>query len=243
MAGEIKREEVGRITKRLSECRMHLQKDNVYSCITGFRDVLEKMRSTRMLPADEKQLQKDINAFQYELSVSRAFRHLYGPVTFMDDDIETALEFMKQLIQIKDEEIAIAMESHKSETTQKSGASDDIEKRIQEIMLLVEKGDFDSARSKAEKDEEAADALIEMYNADGIRSRKEKEFEKAITTFKKALFLRPDDEGLYYNMSRSYIEMGDLKAAKNAMEEGLKGNPEFQHGIQLLSFINKNMVL
>ena len=52
MAGEIRREEAGQITKKLLECRMHLQKDNVYSCLTGFRDVLEKVRSTRMLPAD-----------------------------------------------------------------------------------------------------------------------------------------------------------------------------------------------
>jgi tetratricopeptide (TPR) repeat protein len=82
--------------------------------------------------------------------------------------------------------------------------------------------------------------LMESYNTSGIQSRKEKDFDKAIMTFKKALFVRPEDEGLYYNMSRSYIEAGDWKSAKNAMEEALKTSPDFQEGIQLLSFINEN---
>lgn len=74
MLGAIKREDAGRINKKLLECRTHLQKDNIYSCLTGLKGVLEKLRITRMLPADEKQLHKDINKFQDDLSSSPAFR-------------------------------------------------------------------------------------------------------------------------------------------------------------------------
>ena len=240
MAGEINRDDAGRITKKLLECRIHLKKDNVYSCLAGFRDILEKMCTTKMLPADKKQLHKDINAFQAELASSRAFRHLYGPVTFKDDDIDTALDFMKQLIQVKEEEIVAAMESQKSEAAL-GEKPDDLQQRIQEIMLHVEKGDFDTARSLAEKDEEAADALIEIYNTSGIQSRMARDFDKAVTTFKKALFVRPVDEGLYYNMARSYIEAGDWKSADITMVDGLKNNPDFQEGLRLQTFIRKNL--
>lgn len=240
MAGEINRDDAGRITKKLLECRIHLKKDNVYSCLAGFRDILEKMCTTKMLPADKKQLHKDINAFQAELASSRAFRHLYGPVTFKDDDIDTALDFMKQLIQVKEEEIVAAMESQKSEAAL-GEKPDDLQQRIQEIMLHVEKGDFDIARSLAEKDEEAADALIEIYNTSGIQSRMARDFDKAVTTFKKALFVRPADEGLYYNMARSYIEAGDWKSADITMVDGLKNNPDFQEGLRLQTFIRKNL--
>jgi tetratricopeptide (TPR) repeat protein len=241
MAGEIKREDAGRITSKLHECRVHLQRDNIYSCLMGFRDVLEKTQTTRMLPGDEKKLNQDINSFQTELASSRAFRHLYGPVTFKDDDIDTALDFMKQLIQIKEEEIVAAMESQKSENSL-SDKPDDLQQRIQEIMLHVEKGDFDTARSLAEKDEEAADDLIEIYNTSGIQSRMAADFDKAVTTFKKALFLCPSDEGLYYNMARSYIEAGDWKSANSTIEEGLKNNPDFPEGLRLQTFIRKNLV-
>ena len=93
----------------------------------------------------------------------------------------------------------------------------------------------------AEKDEEAADILLERYNAAGIQYREEKDFEKAVTTFKKAVFIRPDDEGLYYNLSRAYIESGDWKAAGNTIDEGLKNNPDFQEGLRLQTFIRKNL--
>jgi tetratricopeptide (TPR) repeat protein len=241
MLGAIKREDAGRINKKLLECRTHLQKDNIYSCLAGLKDVLEKLRTTRMLPADEKQLHKDINQFQDDLSSSKAFKHLYGPVTFKDGDFETSLDFMKQLIQIKEEEIVAAMESHKSKETSVDD-QDNLEYRVQEIMMVVEKGDFSTAREMAEKDEEAADALMESYNASGIQYRKENDFEKAIMTFKKALFVRPEDEGLYYNIARSYIEASDWKSAKNTMEEALKTSPDFQEGVKLLAFVNENIL-
>ncbi|MCX5854676.1 MAG: tetratricopeptide repeat protein [Deltaproteobacteria bacterium] len=240
MQGGIKREEAGRITKKLHDCRVQLQKENVYSCLLAFRDVLEKMGTTRMLPADKKQLQKDINVFQEELASSRAFRNLYGPVTFKDDDLETALDFMKQLIEIKEEEILAAMEGPKDEGPDGDGP-DGMQQRIDKIMIHVERENVSTAKNMAEQDEEAADALIEMYNAAGIECRKDHDFEKAIKTFKKALFIRPDDEGLYYNLARVYIEAEDWKSARNAMQEALKPSPDFQEGIQLMAFIDKNM--
>lgn len=160
-------------------------------------------------------------------------------MTFKDDDFETSLDFMKQLIKIKEEEIIAAMEGQKRKETS-GDDQDNLQKRVQEIMTIIEKGDFSTAREMAEKDEEAADALMESYNTWGIQYRKEKDFEKAIMTFKKALFVRPEDEGLYYNMARSYIEAGDWKSAKNTMEETLKTCSEFREGVQLLAFINEN---
>ena len=238
MQGEINREDAGRITKKLLECRMHLQKQNVYSCLTTFRDVLEKVRTTRMLPADAKQLQSDINTFQYDLSVSRAFRHLYGPVTFKDDDVETALDFMKQLIQLKDEEIA---ETMAEKIRQEEQQNDPLRARVHQIELLVEKGEYDTARTAAEGDEEAADALIEGYNNAGIQYRKERDYDRAVMTFKKALFVRPDDEGLYYNLARAYIEADDWKSAKNTIEEILQSQPDFTEGQRLLHYIHTRM--
>jgi len=240
MTGDIKREEAGLITKRLYDCRIQLQKENVYSCLLAFRDVLEKMGKTRMLPADKKLLQKDINVFQEDLASSRAFRNLYGPVTFTDDDLETALDFMKQLIQIKEEEIVTAMEIPKDEGADVKG-QDDMRQRIDRIMVFVERGEVAAARKMAQQDEEAADALVEMYNAAGIQYRIEEDFEKSVMTFKKAILVRPDDEGLYYNMARAHIAAGAWKSAKNTMEEGMKMHPDFQEGIKLTDLINKNI--
>jgi len=238
MQGNIKRDEAGNILKKLKDCRIHLQKKNIYSCLLAFRDVLEKMGETRMLPADEKQLQKEINVFQADLAASRSFHNLYGPVTFKEDDLETALDFMKQLIQIKEEEILAAMEGPKVEGPGGDGP-DAMQQRIDKIMIHVEREDASAARDMAQQDEEAADALIEMYNAAGIECRNDHDYEKAVKTFKKALFIRPDDEGLYYNLARVYIEAEDWKSAGNTIQEALKVNPDFQEGLQLMAFIDR----
>jgi tetratricopeptide (TPR) repeat protein len=237
MAGGIKREEAGSILKKMNDCRIQLQKENIYSCLMTFRDVLDKTLKTRMLPADEKQLHKEINAFQSDLASSRAFLKLYGPVTFKDDDLETALDFMKQLIQIREEEIVAAMEVSKDE-----GAADDtLQQRMDRIMVFIERGEGDAAREMAGKDEEAADALIEYYNESGIECRKDHDLEKAALIFGKALLLRPDDEGLYYNMARVHIDAGDWASAKTAIGQALKANPDFKEGQSLKTFIDRNL--
>jgi tetratricopeptide (TPR) repeat protein len=237
MQGGIKRDEAGNILRKLKNCRTHLQKENIYSCLLVFRDALEMMGNTRMLPADEKQLHQEINVFQADLAASRAFKNLYGPVTFKDDDIETALDFMKQLIQLREEEIVAVMESQIEGSS--GAAPDTLQQRMDRIMVFVEREDINATRALAEKDEEAADALIEFYNAEGIECRENHDFEKAVKSFKKALSVRPDDEGLYYNLARVHIDMGDGASAGIAMQEALKANPDFQEGIQLLAFISK----
>jgi tetratricopeptide (TPR) repeat protein len=240
MQGGIKRDEAGNILRKLKECRVQLQKENIYSCLLTFRDVLEMMGKTRMLPADDKQLHKEINSFQADMAASRAFRNLYGPVTFKDNDIETALDFMKQLIQIKEEEIVAGMQDQKDGRADTAQA-DDIQQRIDQIMVYIERGDYETAKKMAERDEEAADVLVEMYNAAGIESRREQDFDKAIKIFKKALFIHPDDEVLYYNLARVYVESKDWKSAENAIQEALKSNPDFQEGVKLMNFIGNNI--
>ena len=114
-----------------------------------------------MLPADEKQLHKDINQFQDDLSSSPAFRHLYGPVTFKDDDFETSLDFMKQLIQIKEEEIIAAMELQKSKETSSDDQDDLLKSCSGYYQYWSKRATFSTAREMADKDEEAADVLME----------------------------------------------------------------------------------
>jgi len=239
MNSGIKRDEASSILKKLKECRVQLQKDNIYSCLMMFRDVLEKRMTTRMLPTDEKQLRKEINTFQDDLAASRAFKSIYGPVTFKDDDVETALDFMKQLIQIREEEIMEAMERQKVEGIE--SIQETLQQRMDKIMVLVEREDIDAARAMAEKDEEAADALIEFYNISGMEHRKEHDFEVAQKMFKKALILSPMDEGLYYNLSRVHIDMENWVIAGSTIQEALKFNPHFQEGLQLQSFIGRNL--
>ena len=233
----IKREEASIIARELKACQQHLKKSNIFSCLVCFQEVLKKMLVTKMLPSDSKQLNNDINVFQHDLADSKVFRDVYGPVTFRDDDIATALDFMKQLIEIKDEETrALLAETSAWEAT----AGTDNINQLQQIKVLIEKGDYAAAQELIADQEEIISLLIDEYNAAGIAHRRAGRHEEAIREFNKALVVLPRDEGLYYNLARTFIDKGAWREAAETIGDGLKVNPDFIEGIKLLKYIREH---
>jgi len=234
MSESIDRNEVVNINIKLSECKTHLQKSNIYSCISGFKQVLEKMKATRMLASDAKELAADINKFQYQLAASRTFRDVYGPVTFRDDDFGTTLDFMHQLLMLKEEEVREIMSQRQfdDDTGQMSG-----NESIQKACLALERGDFASVQDIIGKNEETRYYLVDLYNSAGIQCRKNGEYDKAVGNYQKAIVVQSADEHLYYNLARAYFEKEDWREAEEAIDRGLALNPEFREGILLKNYI------
>ncbi len=241
MSEIIKREETAIIFKRMDECRRHMNKGNIFSCLISFREALKKMKGTPMLPADEKALNKIINEFQEQLASSRTFRDVYGPVTFRDNDIPTALDFMNQLILIKEEEINQTLEMHELSADVSAQRFATIEEKLERIKVLINIGDHASAQELIGGDDELISQLIDFYNTEGISSRRNKDSERALQEFKKALVVYQQDEGIYYNLARAYGERQEWKSAEEAILSGLSINPDFPEGKTLLEYIRQQM--
>jgi vacuolar-type H+-ATPase subunit D/Vma8 len=73
MKKAIKREDVGRIEKKLNEARFLLQQNKLHSCLLKFKEALESLISTKMLPSDVKILNTKINEFQSLMSGTSTF--------------------------------------------------------------------------------------------------------------------------------------------------------------------------
>jgi tetratricopeptide (TPR) repeat protein len=241
MSEVIKREDTAIIFKKLDECRRHMTKGNIFSCLTSFREALRKMKVTRMLPADEKELNKIINEFQEQLPLSKTFHDVYGPVTFRDNDIDTALDFMNQLILIKEEEIqqSLEMEADAEEGAGQQFAT--LEEKMEKIKIHINIGNYALAQELIGEDDDIISQLIDFYNSAGIAFRRNNDSEKAIQEFKKALVVYQSDEGIYYNLARAYGERKEWKSEEEAILNGLNINPEFQEGTTLLNHIRQNM--
>lgn len=232
--GAIKREDAGIIARGLKETQRHLQKGNIFSCLVCFKGTLEKMLQIKMIPSDEKELNQEINAFQSTLSASKTFRDIYGPVTFRDNDIATALDFMRQLIEIKEEE-AMALLAAEDEKDTAENSPDTV--LIRDVKALIEKGDHTAAQDLLADHEELSSHLVSAYNETGIEHRRAERFDEAVKAFKKALVVQPNDEGLYYNLARALIGKNEWKEAAEAIGKGLQINPDFTEGIKLLKYI------
>ena len=240
MANVIKRDEAGNIVGKLSECNNHLQRGNVYSCLVAFKEVLEKMNSTKMIPTDEKALYAEINIFQKNLSSSKIFLDVYGPVTFRDNDIAPALALMQQLIEVKEDEIKELMAAKEEALASQDGAAaDGINAQVKQIKILIEQGDYAIAQEMLVNRDDLISILVDDYNGAGIEHRRAGRYDEALNEFKKALVVSPQDEGLYYNIARVYIAKMEWKRAADTIIEGLKINPEFEEGIKLLKYIRE----
>ena len=226
----IVRERASEISRTLANCRKFLPRETSYACLTGFRDALERMVVTRMLPADEKELREAINEFQQQLMTSSAFKNTFGPVTFQDDNNETTLAFVRQLVNVSEEGIAGNL----------AGGEETPENRALLIMRLIDKGEHEKARALIGTNEDLLAFILQTYNALGIQARREGNFEKAVTELKKALSVSPDDEALLYNLARAYAAKKEKKPAVESIQKALKINPAFTEAQTLLNHLQQS---
>jgi len=226
----IVRERASEISRTLANCRKFLVQGNVYSCLLGFKDVLERMVVTRMLPADEKELREAINDFQQQLMTNSAFKNTFGPVTFQDDNNETTLAFVRQLVNVSEEDIARNL----------AGGAETQENRALMIMRFIDKGEHEKARALIGTNEDLLSFILQTYNSLGIQARREGNFEKAVTELKKALSVSPDDEALLYNLARAYAAKKEKKPAVESIQKALKINPAFAEAQTLLNHLQQS---
>lgn len=240
MAEAVRREDAVQIFRKLDECRIHMKKGHLHGCLHLFRDTLERILRTPMLPADEKMIREAVNALQHDIAESRAFLDEFGPVSFRDDDIKTTLDFLRQMLQVQVEEMSTPLttrqESDEGENTERP-SPEAAEQKAKEALSLLEEGGENKAAEFIRNDEVALAMVLQICNTAGIEYRKAGLFDRAITEFKKALFFHPQDEGLYYNLARAFMEKKDWEQAEQTILEGLKTKPDFQEGKALLKYI------
>jgi len=239
MSLTIKRDEVSDISKKLTESKKCLREGNLHACLLSFKGVLEKTLETDMLPSDEKELSEEINIFQTQLSEYKGFKDTFGPVTFQDSDPKTTLDFLTQLIIVEEDEIPSTMVAGQKDAT--GSNADEIKTQILAAQRYINDGDYTKAGEIIDNSKDVGAFLLHSYNRTGIRYRKDKKYDEAIGEFKKAIFIRPDDEGLRYNTARSQIEKGEWRLAEESIKEALKINPDFKEGRNLLKHIQHNL--
>jgi len=184
MSHAIKRENTAIILKKIDECRLHLKKENIYSCLLCFQAVLQMTLKTKMLPGDEREIMKAINEFQQHLSSSPAFGAYYGPVSFHDNAVSTSLDFVEQLILINEEELrqkmgpldnkvpgAAPAQEGPAAAAPPDNSDRQREDRVRKAGLLLDQGEYGMAKELLSDDEESTSMLLQIANNLGPLSR------------------------------------------------------------------------
>lgn len=229
------------LMRKIEECRKHLRLNNMFSCIAGFREVLDIFINRAVLSETERiSMTGSLNELQQKLANSHQFKDIYGAVTFRDGDFRTSYEFIGQLIKIKEDEIAgVLIGKEVGQILNHVELTEKEQQKTLTMVSLVERGEQTALRQMVSENDELASLVLAYYNDNGIASRIKGDVNKAIQEYKKALFVSPDDEHLYYNLARAYMETGDKKNAEENIRQALYLNPEFIEGLKLHNYINQ----
>ena len=198
------------------------------------------------MPADKKTVTEAIEQLQSDIQGSKAFTDVFGPVTFSGSDFDVALAFVKQLIQASSEELfesTTLAEDMRTAAEEAEAGKDSAGSNQQELfeaaMAQLVLGNVDAAREIIGQDEETLDNVIDALNEKGIAERLDGSYDVAISYYTTGLQLRPDEEGLRYNLARAYYEKGNIDDALKCLEEALQHDPDFVQGKALQDFIRK----
>jgi len=107
--------------------------------------------------------------------------------------------------------------------------------------IYLESGNYDKAIEIYGKIVQENPVYLLAYNKMGIAYRKQQKFDEAIESYKKAVTYGGEDKNVYYNMSRTYYEKGDIEKAATFAEKALKIDPDFIEAKEVLAVFKKNI--
>jgi tetratricopeptide (TPR) repeat protein len=230
-----------KILRKINEAKKELKRKNIQGCLLQFRTALEIAIAEKVMPSDKKTVQAEIEGLLTDIQNNPQFKQIFGPVTFSGSEFDVALAFVKELIQASAEELFESTDlskSLKSDHGEKQiGTVHDKEVIFSEAMTEINNDRIAEAKALIAEDEEILDRVIDALNDSGISARRSGKYNDALLAYSRGIELRPNEEGLHYNMARAYFEKGDLPSAFVCLHGALKINPDFVSAREFLDYL------
>lgn len=111
---------------------------------------------------------------------------------------------------------------------------DDHESELNLADTHLKLGDNSEAEKSFIKVLDARPEDVYALNRLGIAFRLQKKYDQAVANYHRALKIKNQDENLFFNLGRCYLEMGRQKEARECMNRALKIKPDFSQARDLL---------
>ena len=83
---------------------------------------------------------------------------------------------------------------------------------------------------------------LNVFNTLGVLYRKKGDPQVALTQYKKALKVHPDEPYIYYNIGRLYLDLKETEQAKNYFQTAVEKDPGFDEAKQVIKAIDLGIV-
>jgi tetratricopeptide (TPR) repeat protein len=230
------------VNRKFSAAHMALKTNDILKCLNQFKDALGGFETAHVLPEEKAVLEGAISALQSELTSNEGFRKIFGPVTFSDADVESTAAFLGELIKVFEEQVVESVEKDGAEpipvTEEKPEQADRLPgDPVEAIIDQIKSSNVQEARALIGGSEDSLTRVLNRLNSHGMSCRKAGRIEEAINTYESCLLVCEDDEGIYFNLARAYMEGGQDEQAIQSINKALAINPDFREGQSLLQMI------
>ncbi|HET6490546.1 MAG TPA: tetratricopeptide repeat protein, partial [Syntrophales bacterium] len=196
--------------------------------------------TVQVLPEEKAVLEGAISALQSELTSNEGFKKVFGPVTFSDADVESTAAFLGELIKVYEEQVVESVQKDDAavaeEKTEQADRSP--EDPVDTIIDQIKSSNVREARALIGGNEDNLARVLNRLNSHGMSCRKAGRIEEAINIYESCLLVCEDDEGIYFNLARAYMEGGQAEQAIQTINKALAINPHFREGQSLLQMIS-----
>jgi len=83
---------------------------------------------------------------------------------------------------------------------------------------------------------------LNVFNTLGVLYRKKGDPQSALSHYKKALKVHPDEPYIYYNIGRLHLDMKETEKAKEFFQKALEKDPDFEEAKQVIKAIDLGIV-
>jgi len=237
------------VNRKFSAARMALKKGDILKCLHQFKEALGGFETVHVLPAEKAVLEGAISGLQTDLTSNESFQKVFGPVTFADADVESTASFLGELIKVYEEQVVEGLEDTRTAPEPLPEATPDPveaepkqpdmkpEDQIETIIEHIKSEKADEAKALIGGNEDILTRVLNRLNSYGMNCRKAGRIEEAINTYESCLLVCEDDEGIYFNLARAYMEGGQAEQAIQTINKALAINPDFGEGQSLLQMI------
>jgi tetratricopeptide (TPR) repeat protein len=231
----------------VSKVKENILNNALNAAMANLVKATEYYLKTPVLKKEREVLEADFFSLLQKISQHPKFAQTYGPVSFRQGEHEMNIDFMKQLIKFGAEniqqQIEQGMELLDAERLEEADkilfgvlCMPDVE--LEHFLIIgdayLNRKYWDRAQKvfglALERDPES----INILNRMAISYRKDKKYKESLSLYGKAVRLSPFDEGLYYNVARLFLDMGNNKSAIQALRKALSINPKFERAAKLL---------
>ncbi|WP_457571397.1 tetratricopeptide repeat protein [Desulfovulcanus sp.] len=262
--------ELTKARQKINSIASLLKQNKIFAAVNAMYEGVSTALRCQMMPAEKKELSNIIEKNLFLLNNNAKLREIYPIlIEYKPGQEKKFLSVLKELLEMLEEDIAddaqkklAELERQKQKSLAKAKKlleQKKIDEAKQIFKQLIEEFDKDfqlkidisDTLINAKEYKRAIQYLkmaheddpesVHIFNRLGMVLRKLGRFADAEKAYLQALKLDPNDEYLYFNMGRLYIDSQDWEKAAQMAQKALKLNPQFEQAKKMLSFIQKKL--